>query len=207
MYVWDHSDADRTLHLLMHDLDPMVAQTFVLSTSPRPTVDLQSQGQIMTQTSGLQSVFDSIGMDETHESEPESEQESEGRVKHIPSCVVDAWAFEPCGYSMNALVNDKTYHTFHVTPESHCSYGSWETNDTNVTSYGPLVRQILRVFQPKKFTMTLYADCAGLAQLHQDPFETRLVVSPECQYSRSCKCDTHFEGDYTCTVANYVQLE
>ena len=106
---------------------------------------------------------------------------------------------------MNAIVNTSAYHTFHVTPESHCSYGSWETN-AKVETYAKVLPEILRVFRPKKFTMTLYADWAGLDQLLDDPFDTRLDVEGGLHYQRACKCETHFEGDYACFVANYVRL-
>lgn len=61
------------------------------------------------------------------------------------------WAFDPCGYSMNALC-DESYATAHVTPESSCSYASFETSlspwkDSNVS-------QVLDVFQPSRFTIT-----------------------------------------------------
>jgi len=67
--------------------------------------------------------------------------------------VIDDWAFEPCGYSMNAS-HEQHYYTIHITPEFAFSYASFETND-------PAYRQpehvnaIVRVFSPALLTMTL----------------------------------------------------
>jgi len=67
------------------------------------------------------------------------------------STVIHEFAFDPCGYSMNALCGSG-YATVHVTPESSCSYASFETTiapwtDTNVAS-------VLDVFLPSRFTIT-----------------------------------------------------
>lgn len=64
---------------------------------------------------------------------------------------IHEWAFDPCGYSMNALTG-KFYSTAHVTPESSCSYASFETtiaswNEDNIC-------QVLDVFLPSRFTIT-----------------------------------------------------
>ena len=51
-----------------------------------------------------------------------------GMMKLFPSdCHVDETSFSPCGYSMNALLED-AYFTVHVTPEEESSYVSFETN-------------------------------------------------------------------------------
>ena len=41
---------------------------------------------------------------------------------------VDAYNFQPCGYSLNAIKDD-LYYTIHITPEKAHSYASIETND------------------------------------------------------------------------------
>ena len=41
---------------------------------------------------------------------------------------VDAYCFQPCGYSLNAIKDD-LYYTIHITPEQSHSYASIETND------------------------------------------------------------------------------
>ena len=67
--------------------------------------------------------------------------------------VVDDWAFEPCGYSMNALRGDY-YYTVHVTPESGYSYASFETNDPAYAS-AEGVRRVAAAFMPETLTVTL----------------------------------------------------
>lgn len=74
-----------------------------------------------------------------------------------PGTVADAWNFEPCGYSMNGLAGDGTYYTVHITPESHCSYVSFECNvdDADLT---PLLQGVLSVFRPGRVTVSVLAD-------------------------------------------------
>ena len=67
--------------------------------------------------------------------------------------VVDDWAFEPCGYSMNAS-NEQYYYTIHITPELAFSYASFETNDPAYRK-PEHVAAIVRVFSPSALTLTL----------------------------------------------------
>lgn len=71
----------------------------------------------------------------------------------VPDATVDDWAFEPCGYSMNAL-RGEYYYTVHVTPEVGFSYASFETNDPSYANDAS-VAAILDVFQPASCTVTL----------------------------------------------------
>lgn len=48
---------------------------------------------------------------------------------------------------MNALKDD-TYYTIHITPESNCSYASFETN-LRADNYDKLIADVLHVFRPK----------------------------------------------------------
>ncbi|KAL3915992.1 MAG: hypothetical protein SGARI_008063, partial [Bacillariaceae sp.] len=79
-----------------------------------------------------------------------------------PGAIIDPRAFEPCGYSMNAILF-RSYSTIHITPESGSSYVSFETNQ-KVTSYKSLISNVTRTFRPKRFLMTLMADDLGLQQ-------------------------------------------
>ena len=92
----------------------------------------------------------------------------------LPGSKIDDFLFDPCGYSMNGLRDEvcfvllssrificlctwQGYWTIHVTPESHCSYVSFETT-IRMDSYTDLIRNVLRTFAPRRFTVTVLAD-------------------------------------------------
>jgi len=88
----------------------------------------------------------------------------------IPAFKIDSFQFEPCGYSMNGLLED-SYSTIHITPEKQCSYVSYETNidlstlkEQGIKDYGELVRRVFDVFCPGKALVILYGEdnCEGL---------------------------------------------
>jgi len=78
---------------------------------------------------------------------------SSGLRALLPGVLVDDWAFEPCGYSMNGL-RDKLYYTVHVTPERDFSYASFETNDPAFRDPA-LVERVISAFAPTDAVMTL----------------------------------------------------
>ena len=92
----------------------------------------------------------------------------------LPGSSIQEFCFEPCGYSMNGLLYD-AYWTIHITPESHCSYASFETN-IRMRDYSSLIKAVLAIFRPQRFTMTLFADEYGLKQLNRLPFDHLLTV-------------------------------
>lgn len=92
----------------------------------------------------------------------------------LPGSRIQEFCFEPCGYSMNGLLYD-AYWTIHITPESHCSYASFETN-IRMPNYDSLVRAVLSIFRPQRFTMTLFADEYGLRNIKSSPFQSVLPV-------------------------------
>lgn len=86
-----------------------------------------------------------------------------GLASLFPDAQLDAFAFEPCGYSANALANATPSHsagywTVHVTPEQENSYASFETNITldSAASVHALARRVIDVFKPGTFTLTLF---------------------------------------------------
>ena len=67
----------------------------------------------------------------------------------FPEFKTDDHLFEPWGYSLNGIFEDR-YITFHVTPEQHSSYISFETN-LKLEEHSELFTKILEVFQPQSF--------------------------------------------------------
>mmetsp|Transcript_6834 Transcript_6834/g.9562 ORF Transcript_6834/g.9562 Transcript_6834/m.9562 type:complete len:475 (+) Transcript_6834:337-1761(+) len=174
---------ERTINIMMFDLADEVRDAFYLQSSEE-SEDLIATGKIMTQRSGLASLV------------------------HADKSVVDAHAFAPCGYSMNALCFE-SYTTVHVTPEKNCSYASFETN-TALKSYGSLVKNVLTVFKPKRVVVTLFADEAGLSELPRSAtFDgmPRLEVAGTGTYQRADFSSLHVECDCICLMANYILNE
>ena len=92
------------------------------------------------------------------------EMTTKSGIDHLcPGATIDETAFTPCGYSMNAILHD-SYFTIHITPEKECSYASFETN-TCLRDYASMVRNVLNVFRPKRFVLTMFGD-EGMLQSH-----------------------------------------
>jgi S-adenosylmethionine decarboxylase len=86
---------------------------------------------------------------------------------------LDAFAFNPCGYSANALIRPvkgpEGYFTIHVTPEDGWSFASFECNvpvshyktsaEANKTlpDLRTLIQRVVRIFKPGHLSLTLFA--------------------------------------------------
>ncbi|NUM35217.1 MAG: hypothetical protein HUU50_11770 [Candidatus Brocadiae bacterium] len=70
-----------------------------------------------------------------------------------PEIIYNDYLFHPCGYSLNAMVNEG-YFTIHITPQSVCSYVSFETN-INLSNPSRLLQKVLDCFSPKRFTFVV----------------------------------------------------
>ncbi|KAF2402986.1 S-adenosylmethionine decarboxylase [Trichodelitschia bisporula] len=86
-------------------------------------------------------------------------------VSKYPDARIDSYLFSPCGFSANGVIPAPAgtkathYFTVHVTPEPHCSYASFETNVPSRQSgreTADLVEQVVRIFKPGRFTVTLF---------------------------------------------------
>ena len=82
-----------------------------------------------------------------------------------PDARIDAYLFQPCGFSANGVIpaptgHDAThYFNVHVTPEPHCSYASFETNvPTKQTGRetADVIKQVVDIFKPGRFSVTLF---------------------------------------------------
>lgn len=75
---------------------------------------------------------------------------------------MDDYVFDPCGYSANGLLGNY-YYTYHITPESHCSYASFETTiplaalnpESNYTAYNQVIQKVIDVFKPARFSTVI----------------------------------------------------
>ncbi|KAI9906506.1 hypothetical protein PsorP6_016583 [Peronosclerospora sorghi] len=126
----------------------------------------------------------------------------------VPGAVIDDFAFDPCGYSMNGILFD-AYYTIHITPESHCSYVSFETN-ARLRSYASLLKNVLRCFRPAKYSVTVYTDRNALESAKgYNMFADDLVkIDEDLLYKRKGgHTQATFEGDYMCRMANYAQSD
>ncbi len=76
-----------------------------------------------------------------------------GIDKLYPDMDTDSYLFDPFGYSLNGIAGNY-YYTIHVTPQSSGSYASFETNRVE-TDYSDLVRRVLSIFKPGRFSFVL----------------------------------------------------
>ncbi|XP_073988956.1 S-adenosylmethionine decarboxylase [Rhodnius prolixus] len=126
-------------------------------------------------------------------SAPEATKES-GIDKILPQMFVDDFLFEPCGYSMNGISKDGSYMTIHVTPEPDFSYVSFETNIPQV-SYKDVIQQVLDIFHPGKFVLTLFTNKESVAS------ESSGIVKDGNKYKNFGDLQCH-EVQY-CPLRNY----
>lgn len=206
VYVADHTirslsletDTDRVLNIMMFDIDEDVANLFYYK-NYETAVEGESKDDEVKR----------ISKEQSHKS---------GIDALCPGAIMDARAFEPCGYSMNAILF-RSYSTIHITPESGSSYVSFETNQ-KVSSYNALIKNVLRTFCPKRFVMTLMADDLGLQQVRENPLrgtgQTSQIVVPapksfvdtmgvkQMMYKRSTSASIKVEDDCCCMMGNWV---
>ena len=81
----------------------------------------------------------------------------------FPNAVLDGYLFDPCGYSVNALLPKGHYFTIHITPEASCSYVSFETN-APLANYNELIARVLDIFRPGQYIMTFFANEESLGR-------------------------------------------
>lgn len=126
-----------------------------------------------------------------------------GIANLVPGATIDACAFEPCGYSMNAILHD-AYSTVHITPEETFSYASFETN-TYHKNYSPMLRNVMNVFKPKRFVVTMFADDVAYENQVEVPMQSHTIAVPGLGvYSRTSVSSTKVEIDVTCIMAVFT---
>jgi S-adenosylmethionine decarboxylase len=208
-YVEDN-DTDRVLNIMMFDIDQTVAQKFYYDKYQARISDDETEEKATKR----------ISMEQT---------KAAGIDNLVAGATIDPRAFEPCGYSMNAILFH-SYSTMHITPEEGSSYASFETNQ-KLSSYTPLIAHVVRAFRPKRFVMTLMADEGGLVQMGSNPlFEgsaskakinvplkgvsrdsmtslSSLGTQSHATYKRSNLASIKVEDDTCCMMGNWVLEE
>lgn len=84
----------------------------------------------------------------------------------FPDYQIDDHAFDPQGYSVNAI-KDEFYFTIHITPEEFNSYVSFETNEAMDTK---VLEKLLGILQPETFDVVSFNYESGIeipAQFHK----------------------------------------
>jgi len=92
----------------------------------------------------------------------------------FPEAQLDDFLFDPMGYSVNGIL-DAGYFTIHVTPQSSCSYASFETNIL-MPSYTELIQKVVEVFKPGRATITLFSN-EPVASIHSRYGQLGLAVN------------------------------
>lgn len=149
---------DQTFEILMTQLDPLRARSFVTSREPGPESvvthssdeeehDLgHDQGLETMRDTGLENVFLPSSTAHAHGNyapsvttpfhmpSPQMSENMELSDEELDEkweFAHDAFAFSPCGYSSNSVCSKNGhgyYYTLHITPELGWSYASFETN-------------------------------------------------------------------------------
>jgi len=122
---------------------------------------------------------------------------SSGIADLLPGSHIDDFQFEPCGYSMNGLLKE-WYWTIHITPESHCSYVSFETN-APLPSFTRLLRRVLALFQPSRATVAILADYGAPCGDPLSAFDTNIQGFTHHGHTLQT-----FSNDFSVLACNYV---
>jgi len=181
---------DRVLNIMMFDIDESVAKLFYYDQYCRENEDSDDATRRISLAQTKAAGIDSL----------------------CPGALLDSRAFQPCGYSMNAILFH-SYYTMHITPEDGSSYASFETNQ-KMENYTSLVANVVRTFKPKRFVMTLMADEDGLGQIKTNPFtalgaDAKVIVpsgKSRMLYKRRDSASIKVE-DCCCMMGNWVLQE
>lgn len=165
-------NSTKTLEVCMFDLNPKIMQQFMHEKEPEKCGrDNPSTG--VTYLSGINGLL-------------------------VNTDCVDAFNFDPCGYSMNAISSCGGYTTIHITPEENASYVSFETNVQDAID-SEILLSIVRTFLPGRLTVSLVSSNHPSA-LHDERFSIswfgKLLNGLSSNYSKFSKpyIDTWYDG-------------
>jgi len=191
----EFSDSDRVLNIMMFDIAEDVAKKFYYDQYKKDLDDNETCTKEEKELKISKMMTKNVGIDAL-----------------VPGALIDPRAFEPCGYSMNAILF-RSYSTMHVTPEDGSSYASFETNQ-KASSYTALINNVVSTFKPKRFVLTLMADEPALAHIKNCPlFPNSLSavyiptgkVGETMDYKRKNLASIQVEDDCVCMMANFVR--
>ncbi|GAA5859181.1 hypothetical protein JCM8547_008905 [Rhodosporidiobolus lusitaniae] len=111
---------DQTLEIMMTQLSPAACQKFYHPSSSA------SSSYVTPLPADHPLVTGSEGDGDAHALGAKLSDDI-GLTAILPGATMDSFLFAPCGYSMNAVRDDR-YATVHVTPEEEYSYASFECN-------------------------------------------------------------------------------
>mmetsp|Transcript_26367 Transcript_26367/g.90139 ORF Transcript_26367/g.90139 Transcript_26367/m.90139 type:complete len:889 (-) Transcript_26367:1469-4135(-) len=97
----------------------------------------------------------------------------------FPGATIDDFVFEPCGYSMNAVLGE-SFATIHVTPEEGFSYASVEISGPKASTLDAddFVRRALAVFRPANAAISLSGENSLPASWQKSPSASAEYVGP-----------------------------
>jgi len=120
-----------------------------------------------------------------------------GIDKIIPGCQIDAFQFDPCGYSANAILPGGYYWTIHVTPEREFAYASFETNYP-LPDYHNLAERVLNIFNPTHFNLVLMANqnsvADAVAPSVRNGFKLAQFCARDVQQTKYPSYDVHYSS-------------
>ena len=185
---------DQTLEILMTHLSSASCARFMFDQQlPHPTV---AECYPHRQLSAGEASAPASGLDKGHALGLALSNKL-GLTQLFPQTELDAFAFEPCGYSANAVMprggtsDNAGYWTIHVTPEEDSSYASFETNValcSNLadstrnestlelpTHLPTLVRRVVDIFEPGKMSVTLFVSTSDDDEVQAIPGKSVLT--------------------------------
>lgn len=182
LYLADYSDPESvlnkspevTLEVMMHKLDRDCARQFHKDRAEAATIGSDEEGL-----------------------EPMDGVKTPRIADLLPGSEIDEFYFDPCGYSMNGLLQD-SYWTIHVTPEPHCSYASFETN-CSLASFKKLITKVVSIFRPGSITLTLF--CENSPHIRQ-AFDVNIPG-----FVLQHKTFAELDGNADITMCNYRAME
>lgn len=127
------SASKKTLEVCMFDLHPNVMKNFMFE-NERDIIGRDNPSTGVTHRCGIKDLL-------------------------VNTSFIDAFNFDPCGYSMNAISSCGGYTTIHITPEQNASYVSFETNVENA-ELPEILLSVVTKFLPGRFTVSLVSSNA-----------------------------------------------